>query len=131
MRILLWLALVFLSFPALAEDIEGRLEHGGSTRRYIAHLPPQFTPGQSLPVVLVFHGGGGTPESAVRMTGMNAVADRHGFIAVYPRGTAPLIGDFYTWNAGRCCGIALEKNIDDVGFVAALIDELQKKYNID
>ncbi|HEX4934505.1 MAG TPA: PHB depolymerase family esterase, partial [Gemmatimonadaceae bacterium] len=37
----------------------------------------------------------------------------------------------YTWNAGHCCGWAMERGVDDVGYVDALIDQLQRQYPVD
>ena len=36
-----------------------------------------------------------------------------------------------TWNAWNCCGYALKNGIDDVDFIRALIEGLQKRYAID
>jgi polyhydroxybutyrate depolymerase len=59
------------------------------------------------------------------MTGRNRVAAREGFIAVYPNGTAGRArGRLLTWNAGHCCAAAMTNRVDDVGFLAAMIDAL-------
>jgi len=52
------------------------------------------------------------------MTGFDAVAAREGFVAAYPAGLGR------TWNAGACCGAAARDQVDDVGFMAALIERL-------
>jgi polyhydroxybutyrate depolymerase len=36
-----------------------------------------------------------------------------------------------TFNGGNCCGYAMNNNVDDVGFVRALLDDLAKVANID
>ena len=36
-----------------------------------------------------------------------------------------------SWNAGGCCGYAVEKNIDDVGYIREVIDIIVKKYKVD
>lgn len=86
-----------------------------------------------VPLVLVLHGAGGSGAYAARYTAMNEVADREGFIAVYPDGTAPLpaINNLRTWNAIHCCGGAYRKSVDDVGFLAALIKKLTREYPVD
>jgi polyhydroxybutyrate depolymerase len=59
------------------------------------------------------------------MTGFDRVAAREGLVVVYPDGTAGRSrGRLLTWNAGHCCASAMENNVDDVGFVAAIIDTL-------
>ena len=37
----------------------------------------------------------------------------------------------YTWNADNCCGYAHRQNVDDVGFISALIEELVADYQVD
>ncbi|MEN9643843.1 MAG: hypothetical protein RL238_512 [Actinomycetota bacterium] len=36
-----------------------------------------------------------------------------------------------TWNAGGCCGAAARKDVDDVAFIDALIDEMMADHHID
>jgi polyhydroxybutyrate depolymerase len=57
----------------------------------------------------------------------DSVADEEGFVVVYPDGTGPVP----TWNAGECCGFAAREDVDDVGFVVALIDQLEVELAID
>jgi polyhydroxybutyrate depolymerase len=103
------------------------LPYGGIARSYIVHVPPgAATP---RPVVINFHGGGSNAESQQRYTQMDGVADREHFIVVYPNGTGR--GKFLVWNAGTCCGTAPAKRIDDVGFVRAVIADLEKRVPID
>jgi polyhydroxybutyrate depolymerase len=64
------------------------------------------------------------------MTGFTDKARKEGFIAAYPEGTGRRSG-FLTWNAGHCCGYAMENRADDVGFVRALIDKLIESYPVD
>jgi polyhydroxybutyrate depolymerase len=62
---------------------------------------------------------------------MDAVADREGFLAVYPNGTGRLADRLLTWNAGTCCGYARDQHVDDVGFVRALLQRLDGLLPID
>jgi polyhydroxybutyrate depolymerase len=107
-----------------------KLTFGGRTRTYEVHLPPSYDGRKPLPVVLNLHGGGGNATVQRRQSQMDKTADRHGFIVVYPEGTAAF-GRLLTWNAGICCGYAKNHNVDDVGFFARLLDELPKQYSID
>ena len=92
-------------------------------RGIIIHAPDNAASGK-LPAVIVMHGGGGSAAQVRRQTGMDAVADKNGFVAVYPEGTTGLAGKFGTWNAGDCCGAAKKKDVDDVAFISAVIDRL-------
>jgi polyhydroxybutyrate depolymerase len=98
------------------------LTHGGRQRTFLVH---DFGGRGPAPVVIVLHGGGGNAANAVKMTGFDRVAARDGLIAVYPDGTAGRQGSrLLTWNAGHCCAAAMNARVDDVGFIAAIIDTL-------
>ncbi len=98
------------------------LNHDGRERTFLVH---DFSGGVKAPVVIVLHGGGGNPDNAVNMTQFDVVAAREGLIAVYPGGTGGLAGGrILTWNATHCCAYAMRNKVDDVGFVAAIIDKL-------
>lgn len=111
------------------EDTEGydSITVDGLTRTYIVHVPPSYDEMTPTPVVLVFHGGGGSAQRMVNFTGFNALSDQEGFIVVYPNGV-----DNH-WNDGR--GVqkyrAQRENIDDVKFVSLLLDHLMQEYTID
>jgi polyhydroxybutyrate depolymerase len=108
------------------------LIHDGIERSYIQHVPLSLDGNQPAALVFVFHGGTGNAQSAVRMSGFNAVAEREGFIVVYPNGSGRLADDkLLTWNAGNCCGYAQEQEIDDVGFIRQVVDELEAGMKID
>jgi polyhydroxybutyrate depolymerase len=108
------------------------LAHGGAERRYILHLPRSLPAGRPAPVMIALHGGGGRAAQFQRENGLDAVAERHGFIAVYPDGSGPLAGHLLTWNAGEhCCGWARDKQVDDVGFLAALLADLGRRIRVD
>src|ERR1035438_8717219 len=104
---------------------------GQRERTYLLHLPPVYDGKRSLPLVIVLHGGGGNAPGAVRVTGCSANADKEGFVRGYPNGSGRLKNRMLTWNSGNCCGYALDSDVDDAGFIRALIDELEKTRAID
>jgi polyhydroxybutyrate depolymerase len=110
---------------------ENFIEVGERQRTYIVHLPAGYDGKAALPLVVVFHGGGGNAANAARMSGMSAKADKEKFIAVYPNGTGPWPDRFLTWNTWSCCGSVLDNNVDDVEFVRALIGKLEREYLVD
>lgn len=114
-------------------DYPYTLSWGGLERSYVVHVPPAYNCRAALPVVLVLHGAGGSATQAINNYRMNPLADRNGFLAVYPNGTGVqiLATGLYTWNVGYCCGPALDNNVDDMGFLAALLDELPKQFKVD
>jgi len=107
------------------------LRFDGRTRTYILHFPPQYDGSDSFPLVIALHGGGGNSKNMMEKTGFNNLSDEKGFIIVYPDGIGRFKNRLLTWNAGHCCGYALDNDIDDVGFIRALIDKLQENLNID
>jgi polyhydroxybutyrate depolymerase len=115
-----------------AGEITRTLTHDGLERSYILYIPVSLSWSKPVPLIFVFHGGTGNAESAIRMSGFNGVADQNGFAVVYPNGTGRLSDDkLLTWNGGTCCAYAQEKNVDDVGFVRAIVTDLQSLLNID
>ena len=84
-----------------------------------------------MPVVIVFHGGGGSADSVRRQSRMSAKGAAEGFIVVYPQGSGGIAGKLKTWNAGTCCGQAMQHGIDEIAFVAALLDDLQATVAVD
>jgi polyhydroxybutyrate depolymerase len=135
----LTLTLIILLLLPHSSFSEGSNFHGNKTgyiikdglkRTYLIHLPSSgFTP--PLPVVFVLHGGGGNGGKMKKLTnsGFDKLADKKGFIVVYPDGFEN------NWNDGRSQSEAgyetFKNNTDDTGFISALIDELIKKYNAD
>ncbi len=101
----------------------------GLGRTYLLHVPPAAT-GTVLPAVLAFHGGGSNAEQMADFSGLNEKADEAGFVVVYPNGVGR-VERARGWNAGNCCGYAARHNIDDVGFVRRLLDDLPAAAPID
>ena len=106
------------------------LEFGGRTRTYLVHAPKGYDGKTPLPLVLVLHGAIQGATNVERMSGMSDKADKESFLVAYPDGTSRS-GLAPTWNAGACCGYAQTNEVDDVGFLRALIDRLERDYTVD
>lgn len=118
--------------PVAGTDRRITLLHDGRDRSYILHVPPQAaTAKQRLPCVMVLHGGGGNAEQVADDTGFSALADRDGFVVVYPDGTGPLRRRLLTWNSGGLAVYAADHRIDDVGFLRAVVDDVLQQVAID
>lgn len=118
------------SAPVGSKSLQMNFE--GRTRRYIVHVPPGLDSAKPVALVMVLHGATQSPESAERMSRISGLADKNGFIAVYPSGTSRNSDDrIPTWNAGACCAYAMTNNINDVGFLSALFDQLEQQYPVD
>lgn len=102
----------------------------GRERSWAVRLPAGYD-GSPRPIVFVLHGGVGTSDQIAAQSGFDAIADREQAIVVYPNGIAvnesatnPLVRA-QTWNAGACCANAMEQNVDDVGFLTAVLDRME------
>jgi len=98
----------------------------GRTRTYRVYRPSGLGRETAVPLVLVLHAGFGTGSNAESSYGWDALADEAGFVVVYPEGF------LRAWNAGNfCCGLSVTQNVDDVGFLVTLIEQVEKKEHID
>jgi polyhydroxybutyrate depolymerase len=81
-------------------------------------------------LVLGLHAGGSGLGGFISITRIEDRARRDGFIAVFPNGLNFVEGSA-SWNAMHCCGAAHPQNVDDVGFIRALIDQLRRDLAVD
>jgi polyhydroxybutyrate depolymerase len=105
------------------------LQVGELTREYRLYEPPTLEGKRGVPLVIVLHGGGQSNLVVQKLALMDPVADEHSFLVAYPNGIIGPAGG-HTWNAGDCCGPAMEQNVDDVGFISLLIDTLVKERGV-
>jgi len=95
----------------------------GEEREYLLHVPRSYDPARPTPLVISLHGGGGWPAMQRDTSQWNRVAEKQGFIVVYPSG---MRDGPRAWSVNRGPGLA-----KDVRFIADLIDTLEAAYNID
>src|SRR5687767_8621234 len=62
------------------------IDVNGVRRSYLLHLPSSRRPGEPSPLLLVFHGGGGTASNIAEHTGLTRAAMPRGYAVVYPEG---------------------------------------------
>ncbi|MBK7974605.1 MAG: hypothetical protein IPK07_15435 [Deltaproteobacteria bacterium] len=108
------------------------LDHDGLTRHYFIHVPAGHDGSRALPLVFNLHpfvlGGGLFTDIWTYESQMDPKADREGFVVVQPDGT----GFPAAWNGGEeCCGQPAATDLDDVGFVRALADEVAGQVCVD
>lgn len=104
------------------------LSHNNVNREYLLHIPENYDPNNSHPIVFNFHGYGGTATDHMYSADLRSIADTAGFILVYPQGL--LLDGSPHWNIAENGGDN-KSNSDDFGFVTSLINELQSEYNVD
>jgi polyhydroxybutyrate depolymerase len=127
--VLLFLCLCLATITAHAGNRRHKLKYQDQTRYYFVHIPRQHETKYAL--VINLHGGGGQGRGQEEFSEMDKVADKYGFYVVYPNGTGKLHDRLLTWNAGSCCGYAMEQHIDDVGFIGKVLDAMLNQYPID
>lgn len=101
------------------------LQSGGLARTFYVHVPPSYDPTRGAMLVLNFHGFTNAALIQKVISRMDASADAHGYIAVYPEGVAT------SWNAGDCCGTAWNNAVDDVAFVKTMLTRLESDWCVD
>lgn len=109
---------------AVTDMASASLSYKGTSRSYYLYVPSSYQSGKPMPLVLAFHGGQGTGDRLAASTGLNDIASKEGFIVAYPNGINK------QWNDGRNAQ-GSSPDIDDVGFVSALINKLVGEKSID
>src|SRR5512140_2139829 len=110
-------------------DSERSLTVDGLERTYLLHIPAGHVKDARSALVFVFHGLGEAANLIQQASGMNAVADANGFIVVYPNGSGS--SGALSWNAGKCCGYALQNNVDETAFVRQIISDVGTLAKVD
>lgn len=115
--------------PRAGNDETGSIESGGLHRTFSLHVPPAEARTGPMPILFALHGGGGTSRGMIRLAAgtFDRIADRRGMLVVYPQGFEK------GWNDGRV-GLdqpASLQKVDDVGFIAALIEHLARRFPVD
>ena len=116
------------------DDIENEdavtILHNGITREYILYVPEIYSDNISVPLLINFHGGGGTATGQMYVADMRPIADTANFILVYPQGLELDNGGSTHWNS-MLVSDSNKSSVDDFGFIDALIGDLLLTYNID
>jgi polyhydroxybutyrate depolymerase len=99
------------------------LTSGGLERLTIVYVPPSYDGKKSVPMVILFHGGGGRASGIRRISSMDRVADTHGFVVVYPQGLNRV------WNDGGS-DLGQRPPRDDIGFVRELVKDVSRKVSV-
>ena len=104
---------------------------GMRPRKFYLNIPSTYIAGTASPLLIGFHGIGGSAAIFREWSKLDLYAEERGMIAVYPEGYGPESGVEASWNAGLCCGLASLNEIDDVTLTSAIIDSIEAKYTID
>lgn len=116
--------LLILGYTEAQTTINGSFNFGGKTRTYSFYVPATYVSGQPVPMVIGLHGLSSSGSDFAQYRDFKPIADTANFIVVNPDG-ASLVGIKY-WNYENIAGT----NVDDVGFIEALIDTISSHYSI-
>jgi len=110
-----------------AGNLSKSLNHGGLERAYHLHIPSSYRNSMATPLLVALHGGGGNGQKMATLSRLSLLADQNGFMVAYPEAVE------HHWNDGR--GLSQyrsqRQNIDDVGFISRMIDDIAGDYNLD
>lgn len=120
---LLFFAAISFTFVHAQSNTLETIQHGGLTREYRLYVPAMYDGTEAVPVVFNLHGYTSNAQQQELYGNFTAIADTANFIVVHPEGTLDGSGKQW-WNAFDA------PSPDDVGFVSAMIDELDQNYNI-
>jgi predicted esterase len=133
MRLIYCILFTIISYGTFSQtNGSNTLISGGISRSFVFHLPAT-TPNCNLPLLIVYHGDGGTGTDIQGYSGFDALANTQNFIVVYPNSTT--IWGTQQWNkyADNQPGFAPsgETNAaDDVQFTSDLIEYFANNYAI-
>jgi polyhydroxybutyrate depolymerase len=113
--------------PAVRFKVAGtytvRQPVGELRRQYTVHVPAKYFETEApAPLVMILHGAGGTGRGIESYTGFDTLSDKEGFIVAYPDAISG------AWNDNRGDEV---QTVDDLGYLAHLIDSVADKANID
>lgn len=108
--------------------MEVQFGHDNYIRDVSFHIPKKLRK-RRRSLVICLHDGGSTPEDMVRLTrrSFNRLAEADNFIVAYPKALNGY------WNDGRQDSVSLShyRNIDDVGFIAKVMDFAVDSFKIE
>ena len=129
--LLIMLPLCMLTAKATGHYYLHTWTYGGLSREYYLYIPAHYDSTKPTPVVLVLHGLGDT-ISNFKSINMNLVADTANFIFAMPQAITDPLAGASAWNSGAGeFGFTLNSNVDDVGFLNAILDSTAAYYNVD
>lgn len=114
-----------LAAQRAAGTTHGTMQFDGRERTFRLFIPFGLKDGAKTPLVVALHGGLGSGDQFAAASRFERLAQDEGFVVVFPDGVSN------TWNGGGCCGVAARQKVDDVGFLAALIDLLVREAPVD
>ena len=116
--------------PASLDEVSLKLfAHDDTEREYLTYSPSGYSHINEAPIVLNFHGFGGTASGQLALSDWRELAEKHGIILIYPQGLDLQKGGSH-WNPDPVSSDSKSLS-DDLGFVRRLLKRISKNYSID
>ena len=103
------------------------IEHDSIARTYYMSYPDNFDLSEPPALIINMHGYGGNSQSQLSSSEMDSFAHVRNIAVVYPQGIVNGWG-FTAWNIGTFWD---QSNLDDVGFISLMIDQISNDFEID
>lgn len=97
---------------------------GDQERKYFLLPALGLAAGERAALLVVLHQDVGSAREVAVGLGLDGLR-RQGVTLAYPAGVGG------SWNAGGCCNIAMQRGVDDVGFVNAVLDDVGRYTPVD
>lgn len=111
--------------PALSPgDSNQTVSVDGSSRSYVLHVPASYSGSIAAPLIVDFHGLGGSGTQERSSSPYPGVVDGEGVVMAFPSGESGPSGP--AWNVGPCC-----VDSDDLAFARALVQQVESLACID
>lgn len=114
--------------PAVAPGTTGTVDLGD--RPFRLHVPTTYDGDRPAPLVVALHGWGGNADRIAAQLGLADAAEERSFLLALPEGETDSEGRQF-WNASPACCNADGRDLDDSGYVSAVIDEVARRYRVD
>ena len=127
-KITVILAILFFQWYGVnaQQTLNGTIKHDDRIRSYILYIPATYTGSSSVPLVFNFHGFNQSTSYFMKKADFRPIADTANVIVCYPQGALDSHKN-PDWNMVR----RNMNNVDDIGFIDALMDSLIDQYHID
>lgn len=110
----------------------------GLRRIYLVHAPNDNNAKTPRSVLMVLHGGGASAAFASRVYGWRELSDQTGCLVVFPEAecedpTSPAAvrENLRVWNDGSTRSAVARRNVNDIGYLAKVLDDVQSRFTVD
>jgi polyhydroxybutyrate depolymerase len=99
-------------------------------RPYELLVPASYAAGTPAPLIVLLHGYGASGAQQLTYFGFEQLAADRGVLVALPDGTVDRDGRRF-WNATDACCDLYGSGVDDVRYLTAVLDDVQRRYTVD